>query len=215
MGEPASWSERRRAQRIPVRGVAVLHGDDGAMHGSIENLSRRGALISLGGLPDDGALDVELRLGLGVGWASARTVRIESTNRRWRVAVAFDRLDAGMGPAIDAAIAATLGAASRRPILVLDDQPTRRSDLVVKLAVRGMTPIAPRTPLDALDLLSRADLAIDVALIAPSVGGDVSSALIDSFPWLTTAEISSDLDATVQRGIDAWSSTELAKIAEA
>ena len=56
-------SGRATRVRVPVRGVAVFHGDDGAMHGTIENLSRRGALISLGVLPDDGSLDVELQLG--------------------------------------------------------------------------------------------------------------------------------------------------------
>src|SRR5690606_27258641 len=106
MGDLASRSERRRALRVPVRGVAVFYpasrsepgashcgAEDGAMHGTIENLSSSGALVTVAGVPSDENLDVELKLGAESGWVSARTVRIERTARRWRVAVAFERID--------------------------------------------------------------------------------------------------------------------------
>jgi len=38
---------------------------------------------------------------------------------------------------------------------VIDDHVGRRVDLVTRLAARGMTPLAPRTPLEAIDLLSK------------------------------------------------------------
>jgi hypothetical protein len=44
-----SGSERRRALRMPVRGVAVFYGEDGAICGTIENLSRSGALVNVDG----------------------------------------------------------------------------------------------------------------------------------------------------------------------
>jgi hypothetical protein len=116
--------------------------------------------------------------------------------------------------AIDAAITAALSAAKRRPILVIDDRGDRRSDLVSKLATRGMMPLAPKTPLEAIDLLTRTQLHVDVCLLAP-YATDMHGVLADSFPWVTTAEISDDLDATVVRAIDAWAATDVARIATA
>ena len=51
------------------------------MHGTIENLSSSGALVSVAGVPFDEDIDVELKLGDDSGWVSARTVRIERTAR--------------------------------------------------------------------------------------------------------------------------------------
>ena len=162
MGDLASWSERRRALRVPVRGVAVFYAEDGAMHGTIENLSSSGALVTVAGVPFDESLDVELKLGDESGWVSARTVRIERTARRWRIAVEFDRVDDQMRAAIEGAIDHALRAAQRRPILVIDDRPARRVNLATRLAARGMTPLAPRTPLEAWS-------GTDVARIANAI----------------------------------------------
>lgn len=216
MGDLASWSERRRALRVPVRGVAVFYAEDGAMHGTIENLSSSGALVTVAGVPFDDTLDVELKLGEDSGWVSARTVRIERTARRWRIAVQFDRMDDQMRAAIEGAIEHALRAAQRRPILLFDDLPARRVHLATRLAARGMTPLAPRTPLEAIDLLTRTQLHVNVCLLAPSFGQTVDElrALVsDSFPWVTTAEISDDVDLTVDRALEAWSGTDVARIA--
>lgn len=216
MGDPASWSERRRALRVPVRGVCVFYAEDGAMHGTIENLSSSGALVTVAGVPFDDSLDVELKLGEDSGWVSARTVRIERTARRWRIAVQFDRVDDQMRNAIEGAIDHALRAAQRRPILVIDDRPARRVNLATRLAARGMTPLAPRTPLEAIDLLTRTQLHVNVCLLAPSFGQSVEElrALVsDSFPWVTTAEISDDVELTVDRALEAWSGTDVARIA--
>ncbi len=216
MGDLASWSERRRALRVPVRGVAVFYAEDGAMHGTIENLSSSGALVTVAGVPFDETLDVELKLGEDSGWVSARTVRIERTARRWRIAVQFDRMDDQMRAAIEGAIEHALRAAQRRPILLIDDLPARRVHLATRLAARGMTPLAPRTPLEAIDLLTRTQLHVNVCLLAPSFGQTVDElrALVsDSFPWVTTAEISDDVDLTVDRALEAWSGTDVARIA--
>jgi len=216
MGDLASWSERRSALRVPVRGVAVFYAEDGAMHGTIENLSSSGALFSVVGVPFEESIDVELKLGDETGWVSAKTVRIERTARRWKIAVQFDRVDPNMRAAIDGAIDHALRAAQRRPILVIDDRPSRRVNLATRLAARGMTPLAPRTPLEAIDLLTRTQLHVNVCLLAPSFGQSVDElrALVsDSFPWVTTAEISDDVELTVDRALEAWSGTDVARIA--
>lgn len=218
MGDLASWSERRRALRVPVRGVAVFYAEDGAMHGTIENLSSSGALVTVAGVPFDESVDVELKLGDESGWVSARTVRIERTARRWRIAVEFERVGEQMRAAIEDAIDHALRAAQRRPIMVIDDRPARRVNLATRLAARGMTPLAPRTPLEAIDLLTRTQLHVNVCLLAPSFGQSVDElrALVsDSFPWVTTAEITEDVEATVDRALEAWSGTDVARIATA
>jgi hypothetical protein len=219
MGDLASWFERRRAMRVPVRGVAVFYGEDGAMHGRIENLSESGALVSLSSaLADEELFDVELKLGEDTGWVSARPVRLERHARRYRIAVAFDNLDETVRVAIETAIACALRAAQRRPILVIDDHIPRRLDLVTRLAARGMTPLAPRTPLEAIDLLTRTQLHVDVCLLAPSFGQSISELhhlVSDSFPWVKAADISDDLDATVDRALEAWSGTDVARLSSA
>jgi len=216
MGDLASWSERRRALRVPVRGVAVFYAEDGAMHGTIENLSSSGALVSVAGVPFDENLDVELKLGDESGWVSARTVRIERTARKWKIAVHFDRVGDNMRAAIDGAIDHALRAAQRRPIMVIDDRAARRVKLATRLAARGMTPLAPRTPLEAIDLLTRTQLHVNMCLLAPSFGQSVEQLRIlvsESFPWVTTAEIGEDVEATVDRAVEAWSGTDVARIA--
>ena len=219
MVDLASWSERRRALRVPVRGVAVFYAEDGAMHGTIENISTSGALVSVAGMPaDDQALDVELKLGLDSGWVSARTVRVERLARRFRIAVAFEQLDSAIRAVIDAAISAAVRAARRRPVLVIDDRISRRVELVTRLAARGMTPLAPRTPLEAIDLLTRTQLHVSVCLLASSFGqtaAELKTLVSDSFPWVSTTEISDDVDATVERAIDVWSRTDVARLSAA
>ena len=212
--------ERRRALRVPVRGVAVFHtpGDEGAVHGIIENLSSSGALISLSGEHANPPTDVELKLGQDSGRVVARTVRVERDVRHTHVGIAFEHVEPSLRAAIDAAIDAAIRAAARRPVLVVDDHNTRRSDLVARLSQRGMTPIAPTTPLEAIDLLARSHLHINVCLLAAGFGhsADQLRALVaESFPWVTAADISDDVDATVERAAVAWSSSAMARLATA
>jgi hypothetical protein len=213
--------ERRRALRVPVRGVAVFHapGGDGAVHGIIENLSASGALVSLSGEHDGTRLsDVELKLGEGSGRVAARTVRIERDVRHTHVGIAFDEVDADLARLIETMIENALRAAARRPVLVVDDLSARRSDLVARLVQRGMTPIAPTTPLEAIDLLARSQLHINVCLLAAGFGhsADQLRALVaESFPWVTAADISDDVDATVELAANAWSSSAMARLATA
>jgi hypothetical protein len=210
--------ERRRALRVPVRGVAVFHGDGGALHGTIENLSAGGALIALSGDHQAASRDVELKLGEGSGRVVARTVRIERDARRTHVAIAFEDVEPSLRASIEAAVAGALRAAARRPVLVVDDRSTRRSDLVARLVARGMTPLAPRTPLEAIDLLARSHLHINVCLLAAGFGhsADQLRALVaESFPWVTAEDISDDVEATVERAHGAWSSSAMARLATA
>jgi hypothetical protein len=217
MGLP--WEERRGALRVPVRGLAVVHANEGPLHGTLENLSQTGALLNVASRPaQDTTLDLELRLAEGGGWVSARTVRIEPVLKQWRVAVAFDRVDPAMRSAIEASITAALSAAKRRPILVIDDRSDRRASLIDRLAKRGMTPLAPKTPLEAIDLLTRSQLHVSVCLLAPGFGvptTDLAAVLSDSFPWVTTTEISDDVDDTAGRAIDAWAATPVARMGTA
>lgn len=196
----------------------MFHAESGALHGTIENLSRTGALVSIGGVPAAELNDIEIKLGGETGWVSARTVRIERGGRRLRIAVAFDRVDGALAAVIENAIDHALRAAQRRPILVIDESRGRRSELATKLAARGMTPLIPRTPLEAIDLLTRTQLHVNVIVFAPSFGhsGDELRALVsDSFPWVSAAEISDDLEATVDRALEAWSGTDGARLAQA
>lgn len=212
------WSERRRALRVPVRGVAVFYAEEGAVHGTIENLSSTGALVTIANAPIEDMIDVELRLGGETGWVSARTVRIERTARKWRIAVQFDRVDDELRVAIEQAIHHAMRAAHRRPVLVIDDRSSRRTDLTKRLAAKGLTPLSPRTPLEAIELLTRTQLHVNVCLLAPSFGQSVAelrTLVADSFPWVTTAEISDDIDATVERAVRAWSSTDVARFSAA
>jgi hypothetical protein len=208
--------ERRRALRVPVRGVAVLYASGGPLHGMIENLSQSGALVSVASRPVEQELDMEIRLAEGSGWVSARTVRVEPSGRQWRIAVAFDRVDDSLRDSIDASIDSARGAARRRPILVIDENSDRKRDLISRLADRGMTPLAPKTPLEAIDLLTRSQLHVGVCLLAPGFGvqsTDLRAVLNDSFPWVSVAEITDDLEATTHHAIDTWYATPIARIA--
>ncbi len=211
MGEDlASWSERRCAMRVPVRGTAVLHAHAGHLHGTVENLSRSGALLCVPSQPLHRDHEIELRLIDGSGMISARTIRIEPDREGWRIAVAFDRVDGALRVSIDASIDAALSAARRRPILVIDTDEPRRQRLMDRLVDRGMTPLAPRTPLEMIDLLTRAQLQISVCMMTPFA--DLETVLADSFPWVTTSAITDDDDATVSRALETWATTPVARI---
>lgn len=218
MGETEIGSDRRRAMRVPVRGQVVLHGGDGPVHGSLENLSQTGALVRLGSAPGDRDLDLELRLVDGASRVTARAVRVERSGGVARIAVVFDRVEPALRASIDASIESALTAARRRPILVIDDHHGRRSKLIAALSKQGMTPLTPQTPLEAIDLLTRAQLHVSVCLLAPGFGvqsTDLASILSDSFPWVTTTEITDDLIGTMERVIEAWSQTPVARIGAA
>jgi hypothetical protein len=215
-----AWAERRQAMRVPVRGVAVFYAEDGAVHGRIENLSETGALVSLaaGRAFEPDVVDLELKLGVDTGWVSARAVRVERTRnhaQRWHVAVAFDHVDDVMRSAIEAAIACALRAAQRKPVLVVDERLARRRDLAARLGARGLTPLVPKTPLEAVDLLARAQLHVAVCLVAPSFGqsaAELRTFVTDAFPGVSTADISDDLDATVERAVAAWAGTDVGRL---
>ncbi len=218
MANPVILAERRRTLRVPVRGVAVLYASGGPLHGMIENLSQGGALVSVASRPNEQTLDMELRLAEGGGWVEAQILRVEPHGRQWRIAVTFLRADASLREAIDAAIEAARGAALRRPILVIDENSDRKRDLIARLANRGMTPLAPKTPLEAIDLLTRSQLHVGVCLLAPGFGvpsTDLRAVLTDNFPWVCVAEITDDLDATTHHAINTWYATPIARIAEA
>ena len=207
----ASWSERRRSMRVPVRGTAVLQAHAGPVHGTVENLSHSGALLTVPARPSDDDHELELRLLDGGGTVGARTVRVESRSDGYRVAVVFDRVDPAMRASIANAIEAALAAARHRPILVIDDPGPRRAELIDRLVDRGMTPLAPRTPLETIDLLTRTHLQISVCMLPPH-RADLATVLADSFPWVTTSEITDDLGDTVARAVETWSTTPVARI---
>jgi len=163
-------------------------------------------------------MSIELKLGLDSGWLSARTVRVEKLAEQFRVAVEFEQMEPELRASIEAAIEGAIAAAARRPVLVVDDQLGRRADLIARLVARGMTPLAPRTPLEAVDLMSRSHLHISVALLAPSFGqssSDLRELFAESFPWVTATDISNDVEATVDAAAQAWSTSDVARLATA
>lgn len=191
----------------------------GKQHATIENLSSSGALLVTSQVVEQQPMvSIELKLGLESGWLSARTVRVEKLADQFRIAVEFDQMAPALRASIDAAIEGAIAAAVRRPVLVVDDQLARRADLVARLTARGMTPLAPRTPLEAVDLMSRSHLHINVALLAPSFGqssSDLRELFAESFPWVTATDISNDVEATVDAAAYAWSTSEVARLATA
>lgn len=200
----------------------------GKQQATIENLSSSGALLVTSHVveqrpgeaaaPQGAAVWIELKLGLESGWLSARTVRVEKLADQLRIAVEFEQMDPALRASIDAAIEGAIAAAVRRPVLVVDDQLGRRADLIARLAARGMTPLAPRTPLEAVDLMSRSHLHINVALLAPSFGqssSDLRELFAESFPWVTATDISNDVEATVDAAAHAWSTCDVARLATA
>lgn len=208
--------ERRRGLRVPIRGRAVLYGERGPLHGTVANLSHSGALLEVADQPFERVVDVELRLAEGAAWVNARAVRVEPIAKRWRIAVAFDRVDPPLERAIRGAIDGALLAAQRRPVLVIDDRAERRDALIARLADRGMTPLAPRTPLEALDVLARAQLHVDVCLLAAGFGvptTDLEAVLTDSFPWVATREITDDVEQSARRAVEAWHASPMALLA--
>ena len=191
----------------------------GKQHATIENLSSSGALLVTSHVVEQQPMvSIELKLGLESGWLSARTVRVEKLADQFRIAVEFDQMEPALRASIDAAIEGAIAAAVRRPVLVVDDQLGRRADLVARLAARGMTPLAPRTPLEAVDLMSRSHFHINVALLAPSFGqssSDLRELFAESFPWVTATDISNDVEATVDAAAHAWSTSDVARLATA
>ena len=212
----AQRKERRRAPRAPAHGTAIIHGDHGVLVGNIENLSLGGVLVSAASAPawsvddEQGTLDVELRFGAGRNATHASTrgdaaqgfsaighpVRIEPEGSRVKIAVAFDRLPVAAEDAIEDEVEAALGAARTRPVLIIDDDEPRRRRLASAIGARGMTPLVPRTPLEAIDLLSRARLHVAVCALADRFAdiphAELRAFLAEGFPWVRTLSIANE-----------------------
>jgi hypothetical protein len=143
-------------------------------------------------------------------------VRVERNARRTRLALEFYELDDRVRAAIDAAIDHAVIAAERRPVLVIDGNAQRRAALLDALETQGMSPVAARTPLDAIAILTNPHLAVSVALLAPSFGHSLEALrhlVSDSFPWVRDAEITNDVFGTLERTHEAWSETASARLA--
>lgn len=213
MGVTESERDRRRALRVPVRGIAVFKRDGKRTRAMITNLSTTGALLEAYGLPDD-SCELELKIGVDSGRVRARTVRVEPLEAGSRVAVTFERLDPALHLAIVEIVDSARSAAEHRPVLVVDDDEERRAALIDQLGNRGMTPLAPRTPLDAIVLLANPHLHVSLCLLGPT-SDELRTLVVDSFPWVATADICDDVDATVARAHAAWGVTEMARFARA
>jgi len=191
----------------------------GPMHGEISNLSYGGALVDVATpLAPFFTADLELRLGTHNSTVAARTVRVEvKPRRKWRIAVAFENVDAQTRDAIDVTINDAIAACRRRPILVIDDRDDRREALTRVLTNHGMTPLAPRTPLDAIELLTRPELHVDICLLAPGglAGTNLAAVIEDSFPWVQTTEIDDDFETSAGLAIAAWEQTAVARLGSA
>jgi hypothetical protein len=221
--------DRRGAVRVPVRGVAVVYANGRKRRGTIENLSRTGALLRIAAASPGDDVDVELRVPGFVEGAAAsgarlagKAIRVETpqlgTDQCHRLAIEFalDRVDEGTRDLLDVAIASAITAALRRPVLVLDDLAWRRGALASRLADRGMTPLMPATPLEAIDMLGQLHAAVCLVSQFRAVDAASLHAMVaDSFPWVKTATISDDVDATVLRAAVTWSETDAGRLARA
>jgi hypothetical protein len=198
--------------------VAVFFDGTRPVPAMLENLSATGALLTI---PADRTArldDIGLRIGLDSGRLAARAVRVEHASRRTRIALTFQYVDAHVRAVIDDAIDLSRAIAKRRPIIVLDDNETRRSILVDRLRGRGMSALAPTTPLDAFDELSRAHQKGCVCLLAPAFGQSavgLRNVICETFPWAVTNMIGDEIDPTVDRALASWGDTDLAQLVRA
>jgi phosphatidylserine synthase len=46
----------------------------------------------------------------------------------------------------------------------------------------------------------------------PPGASELAGVIADSFPWVTTSDITDDLDGTVARAIETWSTTPVARL---
>jgi hypothetical protein len=205
-------SERRRAPRVPLHGFAVLHGERVAARGSIENLSLGGALLRLREptpIDRQQGMAIDLRLSSATRiTVAAETVRIERRDDGARVAVRFRRLTADHEDAIEDAIANAIAAARARPVLVVDGIEDRRLDLADALRDLRMTPLAPRTPLEVIDLLSTPERNVRIAAVGARFGDvhgrEIAEVIAESFPWVRIMYIGNDARAMATDIEHAW-----------
>jgi hypothetical protein len=221
-GSEARWAgkprragtEKRRALRAPVHGHAVLHGDRAATAGVIHNLSLGGALVRVGEvLGRTDALDVELRL------PSARRVmlrghgiRVDREGDGPRMAVGFDRVPPDAEDAIEDAVITALSATRARHVLVVDAIEERQLDVAAAMRARELTPLTPRTPLEAIELLGDPANQIDVCAVsarfADVAGGELTAFLKEAFPWVRIVRIGDDAIAVADDAVEAWHDVE-------
>jgi hypothetical protein len=86
--------------------------------------------------------------------------------------------------------------ASGRFVIVVDDEAPRRDQLIDRLVAAGLTPLAPKTPLDSFELLAAREPE-DTVLIAPTF----AEAVADTYPGFDTHDITDDVEDTVSRAI--------------
>ena len=214
-------SERRRALRAPVHGVAVLHRDRGAARGHIENLSLTGVLVRVrerAVTPDapEGTewCDVELRLSPTAKLVLVgQVVRIEARRGELWIAIRFDGVSPDHEDAIEDRVVRAFEGAPRRPVLVVDGVEERRTGLADALRDRRMTPLTPRTPLEMIDLLSHPDRHIEVCLISSQFGDlrgrEIATAIHEAFPWVKVVFVADDASTTVDDVQAAWDEIEI------
>jgi len=212
MPQVVPGSERRRALRAPVHGVAVLHRDRGAARGHIENLSLGGVLIRL--RADDTPAgtewcDVELRLSakrtLMLVGQVVRTEMIRG--ERW-IALRFDEVSPDHEDAIEDEVVGALETARWRPVMVVDSVEERRTGIAAALRDRRMTPLTPGTPLEVIDLLANPDRHVEVCVISPQFGDlrgrEIASAIYEAFPWVKVVFFAGDAFTTIDDVQAAW-----------
>ena len=193
-------ADRRRGQRVPLHGLAVVHGDHGAVAGCIENLSLGGALLWLRDtLGRTDALEVELHLTRDVVIiVKAEAVRVVRRPDGPRIAIRFGALSSDDEDAIADAIERSVTAAKARPVMVVDGIEDRRLDLVEALRARHMTPLTPTTPLEAIDLLATPDHHVALCAIAARFGDldgrDIAREIAAEFPWVRIMYIGADAE---------------------
>jgi len=184
----------------------------------VENLSTNGALVSVPASLGTDFDDLELNLGFDSGRVAARTVRVEPGAARTRIAVEFEQVDRALRLAVASAIEFARMSALRRPIVILDEMPERRTALVDRLRRAGMTAVAPKTPLEAFDQLTRTSRVGCVCLMTSCFGQSVvglRNVIAETFPWVATNVIGDDVDATVDRALASWADTDAAQLVRA
>ncbi len=207
-------TEKRRALRAPVHGHAILHGHRGAEAGVIHNLSLSGALVGVHEpLDEQDALTVELRLPTAARFTlRGHAVRVDRRDDSPRMAVVFERVSADAEDAIEDAVVNALTATRAHCVMIVDAIEERRIDVAEAMRARDLTPLAPRTPLEVIDLLGDPTNQIDVCAVsarfAGLAGGDLTSFLKEAFPWVRIVRIGDDVVAVADDAVEAWRAVE-------
>jgi CheY-like chemotaxis protein len=147
--------ERRRHFRVSRPVTALLHVGVMTVRGRVIDLSLGGARIRISdgaACPSVGSVGL-VELQLAHGWCRQRVRIVRCAFDE--IAVRFNEISATVEDAIEDEVVASLEAAKRPHILVVDPSPDRRHRIAETLRIAGCESVEAATPLEAIDIVER------------------------------------------------------------